>query len=185
MLRRSKIEKVKGHAATASEVAVQLAQDKKFRKQLLSAASHGSAAAQRTRRSFGLLSAITRLATDEKLANELQRARADLQHAYGRLETKKQTHKFRNSLLLVAAAAVAGIPKLRGAARSLLSQTAAQRERLINTDDHETAASAGTRPHSLDDLTKDELYQRAQEADIPGRSEMSKDELVAALRRHS
>jgi hypothetical protein len=44
---------------------------------------------------------------------------------------------------------------------------------------------ANTGPRSLDDLTKDELYQRAQEADIPGRSEMTKDELVAALRRQN
>jgi len=34
----------------------------------------------------------------------------------------------------------------------------------------------------LDELTKDELYRQAQDADIPGRSEMSKDELVRALR---
>ncbi|HEY7019392.1 MAG TPA: hypothetical protein VH297_13075 [Gaiellaceae bacterium] len=35
----------------------------------------------------------------------------------------------------------------------------------------------------LDDLTKDELYRRAQKADIAGRSEMTKDELVRALKR--
>ena len=34
----------------------------------------------------------------------------------------------------------------------------------------------------LDDLTKDELYERAKDADIAGRSEMNKDELVRALR---
>ena len=33
----------------------------------------------------------------------------------------------------------------------------------------------------LANLTKDELYHRAQEADIPGRSGMSKDELIEAL----
>jgi hypothetical protein len=38
------------------------------------------------------------------------------------------------------------------------------------------------RSGSLEDLTRDELYARAQEAEIPGRSEMSKDELVEALR---
>ena len=38
------------------------------------------------------------------------------------------------------------------------------------------------RADGLDKMTKDELYKRAQDADIPGRSEMSKDELVAALR---
>ena len=34
----------------------------------------------------------------------------------------------------------------------------------------------------LDDLTKEELYHRAQEADIPGRGHMSKDELINALK---
>jgi hypothetical protein len=34
----------------------------------------------------------------------------------------------------------------------------------------------------LDDLTKDELYERAQAADIEGRSTMSKDELLRALK---
>jgi len=34
---------------------------------------------------------------------------------------------------------------------------------------------------SLADLTKEELYHRAQEADIPGRGHMSKDELIKAL----
>ncbi len=33
----------------------------------------------------------------------------------------------------------------------------------------------------LADMTKEELYQRAQVADIPGRSQMTKDELIAAL----
>ena len=38
-------------------------------------------------------------------------------------------------------------------------------------------------PPDLDELTKDQLYRRAQKADIPGRSEMTKDELVLALKR--
>jgi DNA end-binding protein Ku len=38
------------------------------------------------------------------------------------------------------------------------------------------------REPDLEELTKEELYHRAQAADIPGRSEMSKDELIAALR---
>jgi hemerythrin superfamily protein len=36
----------------------------------------------------------------------------------------------------------------------------------------------------LQELTKDELYERAQEADIEGRSDMNKDELVRALVEH-
>jgi hypothetical protein len=118
MFRRSKIEAVKGRAVDASAVAFQLAQDKKFRKQVVSAASHGSAAARRTRRSLGVVGALTRLATDEKLANELKNARADLQRAYGRLETRRRSHKLRNALVLVAAALVAGVPKIREAVTS-------------------------------------------------------------------
>ncbi len=34
----------------------------------------------------------------------------------------------------------------------------------------------------LDDLSKDELYEKATDAEVPGRSKMSKDELVEALR---
>jgi DNA end-binding protein Ku len=33
----------------------------------------------------------------------------------------------------------------------------------------------------LDDLSRDELYERAQEADVPGRSSMTKTELIEAL----
>jgi DNA end-binding protein Ku len=37
------------------------------------------------------------------------------------------------------------------------------------------------RSGDLDDLTRDELYERAQKEDVPGRSSMSKDELIEAL----
>lgn len=35
-----------------------------------------------------------------------------------------------------------------------------------------------------EDWTKDELYDRAQELDIEGRSDMDKDALIEALRNH-
>ncbi len=41
------------------------------------------------------------------------------------------------------------------------------------------------RASNLEDMTKDELYERAQKADIPGRSDMTKDELIKALRSAS
>jgi hemerythrin superfamily protein len=45
------------------------------------------------------------------------------------------------------------------------------------------ARGAAPRPrHDLIDLTKEELYAKAQELDITGRSDMSKDELVDAIR---
>jgi DNA end-binding protein Ku len=41
----------------------------------------------------------------------------------------------------------------------------------------------GGRRDGLEQLSREELYERAKDADIPGRSQMSKDELVRALQR--
>lgn len=41
---------------------------------------------------------------------------------------------------------------------------------------------AGGKSGSYEDWTKEELYNRAQELDIEGRSSMTKDELIEALR---
>ena len=41
------------------------------------------------------------------------------------------------------------------------------------------------RSQNLEEMTKDELYERAQKADIQGRSDMTKDELIKALRSAS
>jgi hypothetical protein len=78
------------------------------------------------------------------------------------------------------------VPKIRATLTSAFSKGAKHRDRLMTAVGGNSTASPGstTRPHSLDDLTKEELYQRAQEADIAGRSDMSKDELVAALRQN-
>ena len=43
------------------------------------------------------------------------------------------------------------------------------------------AGAATTATTSLDDVTKDELYEQAKAADIPGRSKMNKEELAQAL----
>jgi hypothetical protein len=47
------------------------------------------------------------------------------------------------------------------------------------------AAPSPGRSEPLDGLTKEELYERAQAADIEGRSTMSKDELLRALKARS
>ncbi len=44
----------------------------------------------------------------------------------------------------------------------------------------ERARSNGDAP-DLDSLSKDELYERARDADVKGRADMTKEELVAAL----
>lgn len=47
-----------------------------------------------------------------------------------------------------------------------------------------TVGKRGGRSSSYDDMSKDELYERAKKVGIKGRSGMSKGELVKALRNH-
>jgi len=47
----------------------------------------------------------------------------------------------------------------------------------------DSASEKGGSQPPYEDWTKDELYDRAQELDIEGRSDMTKDELIKALRR--
>ncbi|NDW07076.1 DUF7218 family protein [Jiella pacifica] len=51
-----------------------------------------------------------------------------------------------------------------------------------NPDMHPSQAGGKSPPY--EEWTKDELYERAQEIGIDGRSEMSKDALIKALRNH-
>ena len=98
---RSRMAAVKEQAAAASELAVQLARDKKFRKQLSGAAKHGSRAKQRMARQIGSLSLVRRLATDAELRAEVQQMTADLQAARERVQAKRtSSHGLRNTLLL-------------------------------------------------------------------------------------
>jgi hypothetical protein len=48
----------------------------------------------------------------------------------------------------------------------------------------EDVSSKGGEAEDYEDRTKDELEERAAEIGIEGRSEMSKDELIDALRNH-
>jgi len=49
------------------------------------------------------------------------------------------------------------------------------------SDDQEPGKKGGKQP-PYEEWTKEELYDRAQELDIDGRSDMTKDELIEALR---
>ena len=50
-------------------------------------------------------------------------------------------------------------------------------------DDMEPSRKGGKAP-PYEEWSKDDLYERAQEIGIEGRSEMDKDELIEALRQH-
>lgn len=55
--------------------------------------------------------------------------------------------------------------------------------RIANTD-REVAARRGGESPAYEEWTKDELYERSKEIGIEGRSGMTKDELIDALRSH-
>jgi hypothetical protein len=166
MLNQSRREKLKANAASGAALAWELGQDKQFRKRLLSAIEHGAAAGRRAHGAVGLTSAVARLAGDRALLKELGSARAELQQAYARLERKRRSHRLRKVLALGLVSSLA-IPQVRRRVTALGAK----------------AISRGGQEPELEELTREELYQRAQEADVPGRSEMTKEQLVAALRR--
>lgn len=55
--------------------------------------------------------------------------------------------------------------------------------RIANSDAHETGIKGG-HASKYEDRTKDELYRKAKEVGIEGRSKMDKQELINALRNH-
>jgi len=160
MARPTKPEKLKETVFSASELAFQLAQDKTFRKKLLSAVEHSAEARRRARRNLGLAGTARRLATDQVLRTEVRNARKDLQRAYAQLEAKRRGRRIRTIALLTGIGVLTAVPRVRQRVPTLI----------------------GLRSRSLDDMTKEELYARAQAAEVPGRSEMNKEELIAALR---
>ncbi len=54
--------------------------------------------------------------------------------------------------------------------------------KIANTSSKKMAKEHEGKPSSFDDWSKDRLLKRARELDIEGRSDMSKSELISALR---
>ena len=113
MLGRGRSAKLRKNAIDASELARQLAQDRKFRKRLSSAIGHGVKARRRARREVGLANTIRRMATDERLLRELRSARDDLQKANRRVRRRRRSHKLRNAALVGSVAGLAAVPQVR------------------------------------------------------------------------
>lgn len=55
--------------------------------------------------------------------------------------------------------------------------------RIANTDSSDAGRRGGHSP-AYEDWNKEDLYDKAQEVGIEGRSDMTKDELIDALRNH-
>jgi len=110
VFRRTRSQALKESAASATDFASALAKDRKFRKELLSAISHGTIARRRAARRIGIVAAVTRLGADPKLKHELRKMTRNLENAWGRIE-RKRSHTLRNSVLVAVgvggAAAVA------------------------------------------------------------------------------
>lgn len=67
-------------------------------------------------------------------------------------------------------------------AEEIAARTVNKQRREEGRTDNSTTQGTGNPNISLDDRTKDELMNRARELDIDGRSDMTKDELVEAIR---
>jgi uncharacterized membrane protein len=115
---------VREGAVNATEFATALAMDKKFRKELISAISHGTLAKRRASRKIGFVAAVTRLGNDAKLRRELSRVVDSLDKVWSRVE-RKRSHKRRNALIALgvggaAAAAAASRKEVRDRVGSVL-----------------------------------------------------------------
>jgi uncharacterized membrane protein len=112
MFERSKTSALKDSATSASEFASSLAKDQKFRKELMSAISHGTIAQRRAAKKIGFFAVASRMSGDPKLKREVQKLVGSLDKAWSRVE-RKRSHKLRNTLLIlggIGGAIVAVIP---------------------------------------------------------------------------
>jgi uncharacterized membrane protein len=102
MFRKTRTEKLKDQAGSATDLAAALAKDAKFRRELLQAVGHGVTARRRAARRIGFLAAVARIAADDRLRREVRQMTKNLEKAWGRVE-RKQSHKLRNTLIVVGA----------------------------------------------------------------------------------
>lgn len=68
-------------------------------------------------------------------------------------------------------------------AEEIAARTVNKQRREEGRTPQQTTQGTGNPNTCLEERSKDELYNQAEELDIDGRSKMSKDELVAAIRK--
>ena len=67
-------------------------------------------------------------------------------------------------------------------AKEVAARTVNKDRREEGRTPNKTTQGTGNPNSGLEERSRDELYNRARELDVPGRSTMTKDELVAAIR---
>lgn len=70
-------------------------------------------------------------------------------------------------------------------AEEIAARTVNKERRRENRTPNQTSEGTGNPNRSLENRAKRELYNRSQQLDIPGRSQMSKQELIRAIRKAS
>jgi len=68
-------------------------------------------------------------------------------------------------------------------AQEIAARTVNKRRRIEHRTPNRTTQGTGNPNRGLEERSRDEIYNRAKELKIPGRSKMTKAELVAAVRR--
>ena len=74
-----------------------------------------------------------------------------------------------------------GVPTSR--AKEIAARTVNKNRREKGETPQKTTQGTGNPTTRLEDRSKDELYNLAQDLDIAGRSKMTKDDLIEAIRR--
>ena len=74
--------------------------------------------------------------------------------------------------------------KSQDRAEEIAARTVNRQRREEGRTPNESTQGTGNPNTRLENRTKEELYNRAKELDISGRSSMTKDELIGAIRKH-
>ncbi|WP_166831073.1 Rho termination factor N-terminal domain-containing protein [Thalassoroseus pseudoceratinae] len=69
-------------------------------------------------------------------------------------------------------------------AEEIAARTVNKTRRKEGRTPNKTSSGTGNPNSKLEERTKRELYNQAKDLDIPGRSQMNKNELISAIRHH-